>query len=265
MNELIEPGGRYSVALEVLASPDGVFYTRHRATAGTPVADGGGRTFLVVPGEICSFELTLGENGLTARKLKLLTGKRAHVVAVITPGSDPPDWLPGETTYLIFDGDRVQATSFQERFIPLEGMTAERTLPSPDLLPLDRLAIAVGRSVARANETLAQSQCAGGVALVSAVTIRVAVEQTDLAKGRIFVNLARSVAPAAGNGADCTTANAAALSVPNCPPPQYVEFTMTTVPCATPADPPQSAKPEESARVRFAGIEQDGGWFRCKG
>jgi hypothetical protein len=262
--EMIEPGQRYSVALEVLASPDGVFFTRHRVTAGTPVPEGGGQSYLVVAGEFCTLELTLGPNGLTVRKLKLLTVKRAHITAVVTPGAEAPDWLPQESTYLIYDGARTAATAIPERFIPLDGMAAERSWPAEDLMPLDRLAVAVGRSVARANETLARSHCEAGVALVSSVTIRVAVDQTDVVQGRVLVNLARPGQEGAGGTSASGNGTGGQGSTTGGSPPQYVELTMTTVPCA-PSDTVEQSKPEESPSLRSSTIEQDGGWFRCRG
>jgi hypothetical protein len=95
-------------------------------------------------------------------------------------------------------------------------MAAERSWEAgTEATPLDRLAVAVGRSVARANAALARTTAEAGVALVSQVTIRVCVAQTDLGQGRVLVTLARP-----GEDQACN---------------QFVELTMTTVPGAQPA------------------------------
>ncbi|HYF77996.1 MAG TPA: hypothetical protein VD973_12730, partial [Symbiobacteriaceae bacterium] len=83
-----------------------------------------------------------------------------------------------------------------------------------DVTPLDRLAVALGRSVARANAVLARTRAEAGVALVAKVTLRVGVRQADLGQGRVFVTLA-------GPGQE---------------EDQFVELTMTTVPGAEPGE-----------------------------
>ncbi|HLN61779.1 MAG TPA: hypothetical protein VK464_09525, partial [Symbiobacteriaceae bacterium] len=106
----------------------------------------------------------------------------------------------------------------RDLYYPLQGMVAERSWEGgEEATPLDRLAVAVGRSVARANAALAQSPAPGGVALVSSLTIRLAVEQTNVGQGRVLVTLARP-------GQET-------------PSGQYVELTMSTVPGAEPEEP----------------------------
>jgi hypothetical protein len=214
---IVGPGDRYRVSLELLSSDGSDQVTRHWVTEGEPVWDmsGQGGSLRVIAPDAVSLLLMPGENGLTVSNVRLLNAKWAVVTAKVTAGGGAPDWLPGESSYLLFQGDRAAAQNTKDRFIPLDGMAAERSWPQEDATPLDALAVAVGRSVARANAALARTQAEAGVALVSSVTIRVAVQQTDLGGGRVLVTLGRL-----GQESDCG---------------QYVELTMTTVPGA-PAD-----------------------------
>lgn len=223
---LTGPGDRYSAAVEVLASPGDESFSRYRVSSGEPLWDtsGQGRPYRVVVGDACTMVLNLGENGLTLQSLKLLGPAWTVVTAVVTAGSGAPDWLPTESNYLLFQGDRAAAGALKDRYVPLAGMAEERSWADASATPLDQLAIAVGRSIARANAVLARSTAPSGTALVAGVTIRVGVTQTDLEQGRVLVSLARP-----GGGQDggesqtntCTT--------------QYVELRLTTVPGATPA------------------------------
>jgi hypothetical protein len=212
---LIGPGDRYRLAIEVLAARGGGAFARHRAVAGVPVPDEGGRggAALVVVDDACSLVVVPGENGFTVRSLRLLSADRAVITAVVTAGAQSPEWLPAESTYLLFQGDRTDLTGHpSERFVPLEGLAGEQARLSQGVTPLDKLVVAIGRSVARANAALAASPAPGGVALVSSMTIRVAVEQADLGQGRVLVTLAR---PGQEEGSG-----------------QFVELTLTTVPGA---------------------------------
>lgn len=196
--------------LEMLAARSGEAFSRTEAAAGERLAD---QSYLVVADDALSLTLTPGENGLTLRSVKLLGATRAVVTATVGARGGAPDWLPTESTYLLFQGDRGAAAAVKDRYIPLDGMATERSLPDQsDVTPLDRLAVAVGRSVARANAVLARTRAEAGVALVAKVTLRVGVRQADLGQGRVFVTLA---GPGAEEG-------------------QYVELTMTTVPGAEP-------------------------------
>lgn len=235
---MIGPGERYRVALEVLAAIGGETFKRHSATHGYPAWSlenpppeaGLGPTYRVVVDEACSLVLQLNENGLTVRVLKLLGATRALIKAVVMSGPGAPEWLPTESSYLLFDGDRAAAATFGERYIPFDGVVTERTWPFGDSAPLDRLAVAVGRSVARANEVLARTRAEAGVALVSSITLRVAVQQVDVGQGRVLVHLARG-----GEAA------------------QFVELTMTTVPGASEASPVQAAPGFSGAVAGAAG------------
>ncbi|HYF91789.1 MAG TPA: hypothetical protein VD969_06055 [Symbiobacteriaceae bacterium] len=218
------PGDRYSVELEILAAQGAKPFARHEAAGGEPLP---GSAWLVVAGDACSLTLVPGENGLTLQSVKLLRASRAVVTARVRARGGAPDWLPTDSSYLLFQGGRDDAAAVRDRYIPLEGMAAERSwAPEPGVTPLDRLAVAVGRSVARANAVLARTQAESGVALVSRVTIRVGVKQTDLGQGRVLVTLAGP-----GEG-DC----------------QYVELTMTTVPGAPPTG-DGAAAPDQGGRT----------------
>ena len=195
----------------MLTARGGEAFTRTEVTEGEPQPD---RSFKVVAGDALSLTLAPGENGLTLGSVKLLGATRAVVTATVGARGGAPDWLPTESTYLLFQGDRGAAAAVKDRYVPLEGMAAERDGPDQgDVTPLDRLAVALGRSVARANAVLARTQAEAGVALVAKVTLRVGVRQADLGQGRVFVTLA-------GPGEE---------------EKQYVELTMTTVPGAQPA------------------------------
>jgi hypothetical protein len=198
------------VRLEILAARNGEAFSRTEAAQGEVLAD---QSFLVVAGDALSLTLAPGENGLTLRSVKPLGATRAVVTATVGARGGAPDWLPTESTYLLFQGDRAAAAAVKDRYVPFEGMAAERSWPDQGgVTPLDRLAVAVGRSVARANAVLARTQAEAGVALVSRVTLRVGVRQTDLGQGRVFV----------------------ALAGPGEEEAQYVELEMTTVPGAEP-------------------------------
>lgn len=199
------PDERYAIAIECLASTDGKHFTRCHTETGasywevaTPAvgrrvewSGTAPRSYLVMVDEYCSFVLTPGANGLFVRDFRLLGAVRAQVTAQITPGAQAPDWLPNESEHLLFSGDRMAAAAVGERYIPLDGMVDERTWPSGGVAPLDLLAVALGRSVARANATLAATTTAGGTAILSGITLRVGVSQVDMGRGRVMVTLAQ--------------------------------------------------------------------------
>jgi hypothetical protein len=227
--ELRGPDDRYRLAIEVLASEEGRTFTRHRATSGLPLWDlvgqggeprqkqavgGAPHSYRVVVDDVVSLVLVLGENGFTLRGLKLLNAGQATISALVTTGPASPDWLPHESTYLLYQGDRSGAAFQPSRFIPLEGMVQERSWFSDEQVPLDRLAGAVWRSIARANEALVRCPGTIGTPLVTSVTIRFAIEQTDLTRGRVVVSLAKP-GTASGN--------------------QFVQFTLQTLTGATAA------------------------------
>lgn len=213
---MVGPEERYRVALEVLTSSDGRHYARYRVDAAEPLQTAGqGQRYLAVVDEQCALEMNPGESGLMLRSMRLMGAKEAVVRAVVTAGPGAPDWLPTESRYLLFDGDRTDAAGLRDRYIPFAGLTAGEAGDREEGTPLERLAVAVGRSVARANATLARSSAQGGVALVAGIRLRIAVEETGMAQGRVLVTLARPTQGQTG---------------------QFVEFTMTTVPGAEAAE-----------------------------
>lgn len=243
--ELRGPDDRYAVTVDALSSPDGTAFVRQQATTGVPRdwPDTGRPEFLVVVGDACELVLNLGEQGLAVRSVKLRRASRA-IISLLISGCD--DDARPESRVQIFDGDREAAEGYRERFIPVNGGGAAPT-PAPEEAaqpeaaadsgtPLDRLALAVGRSVARANAALARMTAEGGVALVSSVTIRVGVEQAAVDGGRVTLSLAR---PGQESG-------------------QFVEFTMTTVPGAQPAEAEEPAMPAAPG----AGVDDGSGVIR---
>lgn len=224
MAEMTGPDGRYRVQVDLLASADGERYTRHSQTQGMPVWDlvgqGGMRQrqeatgaeahgYLVLVEDLCSLLLVPGESGLTVREVKLLGAVQAVITAQVTPGEGAPEWLPAESCHLLFQGGRSEAAAYGERYIPLDGMAGAIARSDGGQTPLDSLALAVGRSVARANGRLARIRSEGGVALVASATLRFAVVETSLVQGRVLVRLAREGAEQGG---------------------QYLELNMATVP-----------------------------------
>jgi hypothetical protein len=209
MEKLMGPERRYEIRLELLTSNDGRFFTRHWTDEGEPVGMNGTSLFyLATWDDLCSITVGLGENGLLLRSIRLSGVREVELKAWVYPGPGASESLPQESTCLLFAGDPEEARSIRERYIPFDGLIQEQ-IRGQGVTPLDRLAIAVGRSVARANAALAGGRGPGGVALVSSVTFRVAVDQAELEKGRVIVTLSR---PGESAGA------------------QFVEFSMTTVP-----------------------------------
>jgi hypothetical protein len=197
---LAGPNHRYQLAVEALASQDGRHFTRFVAEAGIPLgsqrptageAPGAPPSaYLVMVDEVCSLILQPGENGITVRDVRLLNACHLRLTARVTPGTAPPDWLEGESSYLLFDGDAQTARDQPARYIPLDGMAApDEWAPSADA-PLDVLAVALGRSIERANTILACTPSSpAGTALVSSVTVRVGVSRFNLGRKRLFVTL----------------------------------------------------------------------------
>ncbi len=182
------PGDRYRLAFEALCCTRGSFYTHHRSGPGTAQEDGSVK--VAVP-DACTLVVVPGENGLTVRSVRLAKGCRTLITAVVTAGPGAPEWLPPESTYLLFEGAKADAAELTERYIPFDGMMAEEEPGGDQPSPLDRLAVAVGRSVARANAQLARVRQEAGTALVSSLNIRVGLGQITINQGRVMVNLAR--------------------------------------------------------------------------
>jgi hypothetical protein len=225
--ELRAPGDRYRVVIDVTSSTDGGPTVRRTVDQGIQFWDVAGppaqmesgevrpSSYMVVVDDMASLVLIPGENGLTVRWVRLLNASQAAIRARVIAGTGAPDWLPPESDYLIFDGDRTTAAAFKEQFIPLDGMAMERTWQEGET-PLDSLVTAVGKSVARANAALARIQSEGGTSLVASVTMKICVSQVDLGQGRVLVALARP-----GQGQTCD---------------QFIQLTMTTVPGACPPE-----------------------------
>ncbi len=193
---LTGPNERYWLTIEALASQDGKHYTRCQSVEAFPLgaAEGQGAppsSYLVMVDETCSLILTPGISGVTVRDLRLLSVCHLRLSVRVSPGAQAPDWLPTESTYLLFDGDAMAAAALPERYIPFDGVVGEEVWAEPDLVPLDALAVAVGRSIARANTILACRPGPGGVAVVAGLTIRVGVTRVDLGRSRVLVTLAR--------------------------------------------------------------------------
>lgn len=205
---LVGPGDRYRVRVELLHPAGGRAGVRHRAHVGVQLDKSDSHRYMVTLGTLCALVLVLGENGLTVEQVLLMEADRAVLRAVVTPGSDAPDWLPEESVYLLFEGDRRSVQQRAPRYLPLEGMVEERSWPQEEAVPLDSVAAAVGQAVNRANARLARACTPAGGAVVQSVTVRLSVHRADLCNGRVLVTL-NSEAGGAG---------------------QFVEFTLSTAP-----------------------------------
>jgi len=198
---LFGPEQRYRLAVEALVSQDGEHFTRRAVECGHPLgirmqaagaaADGPPSSYLVVVDESCSLILQPGQNGVTVRDVRLLDARNVRLALRVEPGESAPDWLPDQQIHLLFDGDAAATLLQAERYIPLDGMLADESPPSADVAPLDALAVALGRSMERANAQLASRAGSGGLSLVSTVTLRVGVSRVDVGPGRVVVGLAR--------------------------------------------------------------------------
>lgn len=183
------PGDRYRVRVELLDRPDGQAGVRCGADAGLQLDRTDSHRFMVTLGRFCALVLVLGENGITVEQVLLMEVESARIRAVITAGAGAPDWLPYESQLLLFEGDRKSATKQAPRFLPLEGMAEERSWPREESVTLDSVAVAVGQAVRRANARLARERHPAGTALVQRVTVRLAVQQAEVEKGRLLVSL----------------------------------------------------------------------------
>lgn len=200
------PGDRYRVRVELLDRPGGQAGVRCGADAGLQLDRTDSHRFMVTLGTLCALVLVLGENGITVEQVLLMEVESARIRAVITAGAAAPDWLPNESHLLVFEGDRRSVPAQVPRFLPLEGMAEERSWPREESVTLDGVAVAVGQAVRRANARLARECHPAGTALVQRVTVRLAVQQAQIDKGRLLVSLS----PEGGESG------------------QYVEFTLGT-------------------------------------
>ena len=177
--------------MEALASQDGIHFTRTVAEAGAPLRGAPPSSYLVMVDEFCSLIIQPGENGVSVRDIRLLDACHLRLSLRVTPGPAAPDWLEGESTYLLFDGDHKEAVAQPPRYVPFDGLVSPDGWPRADFTPLDVLAVAVGRSVERANTVLACTPSPTGAALVTGVKIRVGVSRVDLGRKRVLLTLAR--------------------------------------------------------------------------
>jgi hypothetical protein len=213
---LMGPQDAYLLAFAVTVEKGGRQPTSPHVQDGVPLGEVGVRPdrprLLVAMDRLFSLVVQLGPNGFTVNNLKVLSAHDLRIDAVVTAQADAPDWLPPVSRYEVFAGNRVTAAQFGERFIPLAGLVGDPPDPTAGATPLDRLAVAVGRSIARANRALSR-QGGGATALVASVTMRVLINHTELGGERVFVTLARPGQRKTG---------------------QFVEFTLTTLPCQAP-------------------------------
>lgn len=193
---LIGPADRYRVRVELLDPNRGASGVEHSADGGGQLDKDGSERFMVMLGDACALVLLLGHNGITVEQVLLMQPNRAVLRALVTPGSGAPDWLPNESHYLLFDGDQREAREAAPHYLPLEGMVEDRSWPRVESVPLDSVAVAVGQAINRANARLTQPCDLPGGALVQRVTVRLAVQQADICKGRLLVTLD----PAPGSG-----------------------------------------------------------------
>lgn len=200
---LLGPGDRYRLAVEALASQDGKHFVRSVSEAGIPLRGGAAGpstgeapgapppSYLVMVDEVCSLILQPGQNGVTVRDIRLLNACHLRLTIWVKPGAAAPDWLEGESTYLLFDGDSKEAIAQTARYIPFDGLVSPDAWPQADFAPLDVLAVAVGQSVERANTILACKPSPAGAAVVTSLKIRVGVSRVELGRRRVLLTLAR--------------------------------------------------------------------------
>jgi hypothetical protein len=189
---IVGPGGRYRARLELLQQAGNETYLRRRTSEGRRQ----GAEWLVLLGEEGTARLTLGEGGITLHTLGLAQPGRAILQAEVEAGPGAPDWLPANATVRLFEGDRQAAAAVRDRFVPLPGATKPADVEAPGELPLDQLFIAVGRSVARANRALVEIESPGGTALVTTVTVNVALDALAVERGRAVVKPVGGSSPA---------------------------------------------------------------------
>lgn len=179
MEPIHGPGGRYQLQLELFqAAGNGSFIQR-------PATDvhRHGNECLVLFGPDATARLTPGEEGLILHSVGLDQEGKALLQAKVAVGPEAPGG-PTSATVTLFEGERQAAESVLNRFISLAGVL------EPELtgaLTLDQLFVAVGRSVARANRLLVGIESPGGTALVTTVTVSIAVDALTVQAGRVVV------------------------------------------------------------------------------
>ncbi|HLO04238.1 MAG TPA: hypothetical protein VK191_14090 [Symbiobacteriaceae bacterium] len=198
MEPILGPGGRYRLRLELLQEAGNTTYRRRPASE----CRSQGAEWLCLFGEDGTARLTLGEGGITLHTLGLAQGGPVVLQAEVEAGPEAPGWLPSCATLRLFEGDRQAAAALRDRFIPLPGAVEPEVAGA---LPLDQLFLAVGRSVARANRALVEIESPGGTALVTTVTVSIAIDSLAVERGRALVKPSTGQAAApqvtVGNGA----------------------------------------------------------------
>lgn len=180
MEPILGPGGRYRLRLELLQEAGNATYLRRQATA----AQRQGDECILLFGEDATAKLLLGEGGITLQSLALAKGGQAVLQAEVEAGPSAPSWLPTASTVSLFEGDRQAAAALRDRFVPLPGAVEQS---SAGIVSLDQLFLAVGRSMARANGALVQIASPGGTALVTTVTVSIAIDGLAVDRGRVLV------------------------------------------------------------------------------
>lgn len=165
--------------------------------------------YLVTLPGYAAFRLRACPGGLTISDLRVEARDAVTIQASVAAGPTAPESLPDSADYVVYHGPgRAAPESLHIRF------RRERP-PLQSCVSVERLVSALGRSIARANDHLTRRPGAGGVALATSITLRVAVDQFVVTTGeRALLRTARP-----GQTSD-----------------QHLEITMTTVPCTEAED-----------------------------
>lgn len=224
--KLSGPDGVYSVLVEAfLTRPHGPalhFQTDEGLPCAGLVSEGGitrpnliepagdCRSFLVRLGPEITFMLDLLDRGMVIQNAGMTGGGRVTVTARVEAGPGAPTGMAPCTTHVLLAGDATDLSDAGCRYLPLAEGEAPGGADGDDrTVGVDRLAWALGRSLARANADLAARQGAGGVALVAGVTVRVGVAGFRVTgRDQVMVTL-----PEGGQAAD-----------------QFIELNLKTVP-----------------------------------
>lgn len=183
MEPILGPGGRYRVRFELLQEVGDATFRRKPATG----ARFQGAECQLLFGEDGTARVTLGENGITLHAINWVKGGQAVLQAEVEAGPGAPSGLPSRSTLRLFEGERQAGAALRDRFTPLPGAAAPEP-PQPGALPVDQLLLAVGRSMTRANLALVETRSPGGTALVTTLTIAIAINALSVEGGHVFVS-----------------------------------------------------------------------------
>ncbi len=208
-----------------LLAPDSSLWRQYEVDTGAPVAgpvvgaagedlpEDPGEYMVAVPG-VVSFCLRARPAGLTIRKLRVEGPGAVSILARVNALAAAPEWLPVQSDYAVFQGDRRAAAALTTVHLPLTAHIP--TAADSGVVAVDRLVTAVGQSIHRANGRLARLGGEGGTALAASVTLRVGVGEFAVAgSDRVMLGLLRR-----GERAN-----------------HHLEITMTTVPGGDSSDP----------------------------